>query len=125
VAVVAVLALLQAAGMVGYAVLVVVQAVRGDASSPGDAAFLVVLVLAWAAGLVVVARGMRDRHRWARAPLLLSELLLVAVGVPLVQGGGIARWAGAALVATGAVGAAAVLSPSVTATVGDVRQPGS
>jgi len=114
-AVAAVVAVVQAVGMAGYAVLVVVQAVRGDASSPGDAAFLVVLVLAWAVALVVVARGLRERHRWARAPLLLSELLLVAVGVPLVQGGGVARWAGVALVVTGAVGAVTVLSPSVTA----------
>ena len=53
---------------------------------------------------MVVARGLRDRHRWARAPLLLSELLLVAVGVPLVQGGGVARWAGVALVVTGVGG---------------------
>jgi hypothetical protein len=115
VAVAALVAVLQAAGMVGYAVLVVVRAVRGDASSPGDAAFLVVLVLAWAAALVVAATALRHLRRPARAPLLLSELLLAAVGVPLVQGGGVARWAGVALVLTGVVGAAAVLSPSVTA----------
>jgi hypothetical protein len=121
VAVAAVVAVAQAVGMLGYAVLVVVQALRGDASSAGDATFLVVLVLAWGVALVVVARGLRDRHRWARAPLLLSELLLVAVGVPLVQGGGVARWAGVALVVTGAVGAVAVLSPSVTAVLDGQR----
>ena len=107
------LAVLQALGLVVYAVAVVVAAVRGDRSSASDAALLVVLVLGWAAVLVVVARGLYERRRWARAPLLLSELLLVAIGVPLAQGES-GRWVGVVLVASAAVGAVAVLSPSVT-----------
>jgi len=107
-------AALQAAGLAVLAAVVVVQAARGDESSATNAGLLVVLVLAWAVGLGFVARGLRDRHRWARAPLLLSELLLLlAVGVPLVQGDA-ARWVGVLVVASAVVGTVAVLSPSVT-----------
>jgi hypothetical protein len=121
--VVAAVALAQVLGLVAYAIVVVVAAVRGDESSAGNAALLAVLVLAWAVGLAVAARGLVDRRRWARAPALLSELLLFAVGVPLAQNGaGIARWAGVLLVVSGAVGTVAVLTPSVTAALDGPRE---
>ncbi len=109
----AAVAVLQSVGLVVFALAVVVAAVRGDRSSAADAALLAALVLGWAVFLVVAARGLRDRRRWARAPLLLTELLLVVVGVPLVQGGS-SRWTGALMVVSGAVGAVALLTPSVT-----------
>ena len=68
----------------------------------------------WAAGLLLCARGLLRRRRWARAPLVITDLLLLAVGVPLVQGAG-ARWAGVLLVVGAVVGLLSVLSPAVTA----------
>jgi hypothetical protein len=110
-------AALQAAALTVFAVVVVAQALRGDESSAANVVLLVLLVLAWAVGLGVVARGLRDRHRWARAPMLLSELLLLAVGIPLLQGDA-ARWVGVVVIASAAVGTVAVLSPSVTSALG-------
>ena len=107
-------ALLQGVGLGVFALVVVVEALRGDRSSMVDALLLVSLLLAWAGAFVLCARGLLRRRRWSRAPLVLSELLLLAVGIPLVQGAG-ARWAGVLLVVGAVVGLLSVLSPAVTA----------
>jgi hypothetical protein len=105
---------LQGLGLAVFAAVVVGEALRGDRSSVSGALLLVALLAAWAATLVLCARGLLRRRRWARAPLVLSELLLLAVGIPLVQGSG-ARWVGVLLVVGSVVGLLAVLSPAVTA----------
>jgi hypothetical protein len=64
--------------------------------------------------LIFAGRGLWQRRRWARAPLLVSQALLLAVGVPLVQGAG-ARWVGILLVAAAAVALCCLLTPVVTA----------
>jgi hypothetical protein len=107
------LALAEAAGFVVYGVALVVQAARGDRSSVQNVALLVVLVVGWGAGLVFAARGLLGRRRWSRAPLVVSQLLLVAVGLPLAEGP-VARWAGVALVAASVLAVGALLTPAVT-----------
>jgi cell division protein FtsW (lipid II flippase) len=107
-------AVVQAAGLAVFAAAVVVQAVRGDRSTVENVALLALLLVAWAAGLLVAARGLLRLRRWARAPLVVCQLLLLAVGLPLVQGSG-ARWAGGLLVVSAAAGLVCVLSPPVTA----------
>jgi hypothetical protein len=42
-----------------------------------------------ATGLGLVARGLLRRRRWARAPALVTNLLVLPVAVGLLQGG---RW---------------------------------
>ena len=82
----------------------------------GDAALLIVLCcVGWAAASLLAARGLLRRRRWARAPLVLSELLLLAVGIPLVQGGRCALGRRAARGRWSVVGCCRVLSPAVTA----------
>ncbi len=100
------------------AVAVVVEAARGDRSTVGNVVLLALLLVAWAGGLAAAARGLLHRRRRARAPIVVSELLLLAVGFPLVQGTD-ARWAGVLLVVTCVAGLLAVLSPSVTAQLQD------
>lgn len=73
-------------GLLIYAVVIVVRALGGDASSPANSALLAALVLVWAAGLVVAARGLLGGRSWARSPLIVNQLLTLAVGVPLIQG---------------------------------------
>ncbi len=73
-------------GLAVYAVVIVVHALAGDASSPGNGALLAALVLSWAAGLVVAARGLVGGRSWARSPLIVNQLLTLAVGIPLIQG---------------------------------------
>ena len=103
---------LQAAAFVGYALVVLVQAVRGDRTTLLGAGLLAVLLLAWGAGLGLAARGLWEGRRWARSPVVVTELLLLAVGIPLVLGAG--RPAGVVLVVVAVVVLGAVLSPSVT-----------
>ena len=111
-----VVAALEATALLVFGTAVLVQALRGDRSSALDAGLLVGLLVVWAAGLGWAARGLWHARRWARAPVVLSELLLLAVGIPLVQGEG-ARWAGVLLVAASVAGLVAVLSPAVTASL--------
>lgn len=47
------------------------------------------LALAAAAGLALVTRGLARRQRWARAPALVTNLLVLPVSWGLLQGG---RW---------------------------------
>jgi hypothetical protein len=103
----------EAAGFVVYGVALVVLAARGDRSSVQNVALLVVLVAGWGAGLVFAARGLLRRRRWSRAPLVVSQLLLAAVGAPLAQGS-VARWVGVALVTVSVVALGALLTPAVT-----------
>jgi hypothetical protein len=104
--------------LLALAVGVVVEALRGDRSSVSNAALLAVLLLVWVAGLGMGARGLSLHRRWARAPVVLSELLLLAAAVPLAQGSG-AQWAGYLVVALCVVGLLAVLSPPVTTALRD------
>ena len=106
------LLVLQGAALAGYALVVLVQAVRGDRATLLGAALLAVLLVAWGAGLGLAARGLWDGRRWARSPVVVTELLLLAVGIPLVQGAG--RAAGIVLVVVAVVELGAVLSPPVT-----------
>ena len=106
------LLVLQGASFVGYALVVLVQAVRGDRTTLLGAALLALLLVAWGAGLGLAARGLGAGRRWARSPVVVTELLLLAVGIPLVQGAG--RPAGIVVVAVAVVALAAVLSPPVT-----------
>ena len=112
----AALVLLEAAGLVAYAVVAAVQALRGDRSSALGALLLVVILLVWAAGLAVAARGLWQRARWARSPVVVSELLLLAVGHPARPGhrrSGRRRWCRVVALAVATTGA--VLSPPATA----------
>jgi hypothetical protein len=105
--------LVEALTLLGYALVAVVQGLRGDRSGALGPALLAVVLLVWAAGLVVAARGLLRVQRWARAPVVVSELLVLAVGIQLAQGA--TRWAGAVLVAVTVVALVAVLSPPATA----------
>lgn len=106
------LLVLQGACFAGYALVVLVQAVRGDRTTLLGAALLALLLVAWGAGLALAARGLWAGRRWARSPVVVTELLLLAVGIPLAQGAG--RPAGIVLVVVAVAVLAAVLSPPVT-----------
>ena len=92
---------------------VAVFAFRG--TSTANALLLDGLLVVWALGLAWSGRGLWRARRWSRSPVLLSQvLLLLAVGLPLVQGT-YARWAGALIVLVSLVGLVTVLMPQVTA----------
>jgi len=79
---------LQAAALVAYAALIVVEALRGDYQRTDFVAIEAALFAFWGVVLAVAARGLARGRRAGFAPVLLSELLLgLAVGLPLLRGG--------------------------------------
>ena len=107
---------LQVAGLVAFAVVIVARAVRGERSSAANVLLVCVALLVWAAGLALAARGLLAGSRWSRSPLVVSELLLLAVGVSLVQAG--QGWLGWPLVVGSAAAVAALFAPAVTELLG-------
>ena len=104
--------LAEAAVLVGYGVLVLVMAVRGDRSSALAAFGLAVLLAGLGVGLAAAGRAVRRRRRWGRAPVIVCQPLGFAVGVPVAQGG--ALLVGLLLASGAAAGLAAALAPQVT-----------
>jgi hypothetical protein len=97
-----VLVALQGVGLAVAAVFYLVELVVATPDDRVRAAVTAGLALAAAAGLALVARGLLRRRRWARAPALVTNLLVLPVAFGLVQGG---RWyvGGPLLVWAGAV----------------------
>ena len=103
---------LEVAALSVYAVVVVFRASHADASSAMNVALLCVVLFTWAGGLALAARGLNAGRRWARAPLVVTQLLAVAVSVPLVQAG--VRWIGWPLLAGSAAALVALFAPAMT-----------
>jgi heme/copper-type cytochrome/quinol oxidase subunit 3 len=80
--------LLEAAAVAAYAVFLVVETVRGPVTEPVAAVFLALLTLALAAALVLAARAVAAGRRAARAPVLVWQILQLAIGVPALT----TRW---------------------------------
>jgi hypothetical protein len=79
----------QGVGLAGLAVFFLVELVVSTPLSVPRAVMAALLTLLAGLGLLVVARGLHRRRRWARAPALVTQLLALPVGAGLVQGG---RW---------------------------------
>jgi hypothetical protein len=83
------LAAAQGIGLAALAVFFLVELVVSTPLSVPRAVMAALLTLLAGLGLLAVARGLHRRRRWARAPALVTQLLVVPVGAGLVQGG---RW---------------------------------
>lgn len=103
---------IEAAVLIGYALLLLVMAGRGDRLSVANAALLAVLLAAWGCGLLTAGRALIARRRWSRSPILLSQLFGLVIGVPVAQGGALV--AGGLIAIGAAAGLAAVMAPQVT-----------
>jgi hypothetical protein len=80
---------LEALGLLAAAVFFVVELGVADADDRVRASVAAVLTLLGAVGLGLVARGLYRRRRWARAPALVTNLLVLPVAFDLTRGG---RW---------------------------------
>ncbi|MBA3619365.1 MAG: hypothetical protein H0W56_07235 [Acidothermales bacterium] len=63
------------------------ETVVGRSTDASGARLTALLALAAGVGLVLVARSLARRRRWARAPALVTQLLLLPVGFTVVQSG--------------------------------------
>ncbi len=78
---------LEAAGLLAAAVFFAVETVVATADDRTRAVLAALLTLLAAAGLALVARGLHRRRRWARAPALVTNLLVLPVAWDLLRGG--------------------------------------
>jgi hypothetical protein len=115
--VLAALVALQAVGLVGLAVFLVIETQVATTSDVGRALVAALLALVCGLGLGLVARGLWHGRRWARSPALVTELLVAPVAVGLVQGG---RWyVGVPLLVWAAAVLVLLFSRSVSAVLED------
>jgi len=98
------------AAAAGVLLLDVATGEAGDALAPS--VLLAALAAAAAAGLAVAARGLSRGHGWARAPLLVWQLLQGAVALPALRGGAPWLWALLAVLAVG--GFVALVAPTTS-----------
>jgi uncharacterized membrane protein len=71
----AVLVVVEALAMIAFVVLDVVSALREADAEWGAVWFVLVVMGLWAAGLLLVARGVIGGRRWAFTPILFTQLL--------------------------------------------------
>jgi hypothetical protein len=79
--VLAALVLLEALAMVLFVVLDVVSALGAADAEWGAVWFVLVVMGLWAAGLVLVSRGVVAGRRWSFTPILLTQLLFGAAAL--------------------------------------------
>jgi hypothetical protein len=79
----------QGAVVLAAAVFWLVEAFVSDATSVLNVVMSVLLFTLMGAGLVLVARGLVSRRRWARAPAVTWEVICLPVAYGLFQSG---RW---------------------------------
>lgn len=79
----------QAVGVGGLAGFYLVELFVATAEDRVRAVVAMLLALVAAGGLALVARGLFHRRRWARAPALVTNLLVLPVAFDLARGG---RW---------------------------------
>jgi hypothetical protein len=78
---------LQALALVVFAVFYLVELFSGGGGDTARVLSSVVLLAVFAAGLIVLARGLLAGHPSVRTPTVVWELLLLPVGITLVQSG--------------------------------------
>lgn len=115
------LSIVEGAFFLGYAVFDVVGVLRFGLTGPeevSNAPALTLQVLMFAlfgAALILVARGWWGVKRWARAPFVLAQLLVLVVAVPLTSASGsVERIAASIGVLMAVVGLVLTFLPSTT-----------
>jgi hypothetical protein len=83
-----VIVLLEAVVLCGFAVFYAVELIAGNAeTSPGGAAFTLVLLAAFGAWLISAAIFLWRGRRWPRSAALVAQLFALVIGVPTLTGG--------------------------------------
>ncbi len=117
----AIIAVIQGLGLIGYAVYDIVQGFTVGITGPQEVSNLPALILqivifaVLGVGLLFVARGWWGVKYGARAPFIVAQLLALVVGIPLASAPDVGtQRAGIALIVVGAVGLVLALAPPVT-----------
>lgn len=113
--------LVEAALLVAVGVFFLVELVVAEPTSTASALAIAALALLLGGCLGLCARGLRAGRRWARAPVMTWQLLLLLAVVPtLLHDRG---WAAAGITALSLVTAVGLLLPSVVAATTERGDP--
>ncbi|MBV9486640.1 MAG: hypothetical protein JO246_11335 [Frankiaceae bacterium] len=74
------LVLLQALALVGWGATELIRALTGDPNDRGTAVLLGVVVMIYATGVALAARGVWNARRWSQTPSYLVSFFAVVVG---------------------------------------------
>jgi len=108
---------LQVLGLLAVAVVLVVELFVATPDDPARALVAVLLVLVAAVGLALVVRGLTRGRRWARAPAVVTNLLVLPVAFDVARGD---RWyVGVPLLLWALAVLALLVAPSTDAQLGD------
>jgi len=77
----AVLVAAQAAALGSYGVVELLRALFGHPHDRGTAVLLGVLLVCYAIGIVVAARGIWNLKRWAQTPTYLVQFFSIVIGI--------------------------------------------
>ena len=128
--VLAVIALLQGAALIAYAVYDIVEAFRVgitgpvEVSNPMALVLLIVITAALGAGMVVVGLGWWRTRRWARAPFVLAQVIAALLGYELAQAtGSVERAVGVVAMVIAALGLVLSFAPATGRAIGDIDPP--
>jgi hypothetical protein len=113
---------LEAAGVLAAAALAGVETGQGHSYQLSSGIAITVIGVAAAAGLLLVAAGLRQARRWTRTPALLTQLFTGIVAIYLLQGGRY-EW-GIPAIVLALTGLVTLLAPPSTAALtAGMRQP--
>lgn len=125
---IAVIALVEAVGLIVYGAYEAVQGVLVGATGPAEVSNVpaitlqVVIFAVLGVGMLYVARGWHRRRRWARAPFVLAQLIGLLIGIPVAQTPGWGpRAAGLALAVVSLVGIILAFTPAATRALQEPR----
>lgn len=127
IAALAAIAVVEGVFFLGYAVFDLVGAARFGLTGPKEVSnapaltLQIVMFTLFGAALVLAARGWWGIRRWARAPFVLAQLLILVVAVPLLSApGSVERVVAAVGVLMAVLGLVLTFLPSTTkALLGD------
>ena len=128
--VLALIAGLQGAALIAYALFDIVEALRvgitgpEEVSNPMALLLLIALTAAFGAGMVVVAVGWWRARRWARSPFIMAQIIVALLGYELAQAvGSVERTVGIVAMVMAGLGLVLSFAPATGRAIGDTADP--
>jgi len=128
--VLALIAGVQGAALIAYALFDIVEALRVGTTGPEEVSnpmallLLIALTAAFGAGMVVVAVGWWRGRRWARSPFIMAQIIVALLGYELAQAvGSVERTVGIVAMVMAGLGLVLSFAPATGRAIGDTADP--
>lgn len=128
--VLALIAGVQGAALIAYALFDIVEALRvgitgpEEVSNPMALLLLIAITAAFGAGMVMVAAGWWRARRWARSPFIMAQIIVALLGYELAQAvGSVERTVGIVAMVMAGLGLVLSFAPATGRAIGDTVDP--